>query len=419
MVKDGYKLTDIGIIPEDWTYDILDNSLELLTDFEANGSFETVKENVNIYDSANFAWYVRATDLEKKSLLSEVKYIDKSSYEFLKKTALYGNELLITKRGEIGKVYLFEKKYKYATLAPNLYLLKLKNTVEASYLYSFFKSKVGNRLLLQKNASSTLGALYKDDVKSIKIPLPSQKEQKAIAKALSDTDELIDSLQSLIEKKENIKIGTMQQLLTGKKRLKGFTEEWEEKELSKFITFYKGKGLAKSQIIDNAKYKCVHYGELFTKYKEVITNIDSYTNIKNNMFVSKVNDVLMPTSDVTPNGLATASCINESGIVLGGDILVIRPNNELNGGFLAYTISINKNQILQLVTGSTVYHLYGSDMARYRFKMPHSIKEQEKIVATLSNMDKEIESLKAKLEKTKAIKEAMMDELLTGKTRLL
>ena len=126
----------------------------------------------------------------------------------------------------------------------------------------------------------------------------------------------------------------------------------------------------------------------------------------------------MPTSDVTPTGLATASSITVDGVVLGGDILIIRPDSEkLCGTFFAYLVPYMREQVMRLVTGTTVYHLYGRDMAKFVFYMP-SLEEQSAIATILNDMDAEIEQLQNRLSKTRQIKQGMMQELLTGKTRL-
>ena len=196
-------------------------------------------------------------------------------------------------------------------------------------------------------------------------------------------------------------------------------EDWEVKTLGELAEFYKGRGLSKSEIIQEGKYKCLHYGELFTKYKEEIITILSKTNTSENVFFSKSNDVLMPTSDVTPNGLATASCIREDNVILGGDVLVIRISNQIiNGTFLSYYITQNRKQVMQLVSGSTVYHLYGSDMSKFVLSYP-KIEEQNLIVQTLSDMDKEISHLEKKLSKYQVAKQGMIQQLLTGKIRLV
>jgi len=127
----------------------------------------------------------------------------------------------------------------------------------------------------------------------------------------------------------------------------------------------------------------------------------------------------MPTSDVTPNGLATGSVLYEDDIVLGGDVLVIRSDAaKLHGGFLAYQISVNKPQIMSLISGTTVYHLYGSDMAIFEFYAP-KIDEQKEIIKILEDMSREINSLEIKRMKLSNMKQGMMQELLTGKTRII
>jgi len=250
-------------------------------------------------------------------------------------------------------------------------------------------------------------------IKNLLIPLPPTKaEQTAIATALSDADALINSLEKLIAKKRNIKQGAMQHLLKPK-------EGWEVKKLGEIAAFFKGKGLPKSHLKENGKYKCIHYGELFTKYKESISSILSYTNENENCFFSISNDVLMPTSDVTPNGLATASCIKQDGIILGGDVLVIRIlPSILDGLFLSFYVSQNREKVMKLVSGSTVYHLYGSDMKDFEISYPKT-EQQNEIATILSDMDAEIQALETKLEKYRKIKLGMMQVLLTGKVRLV
>jgi type I restriction enzyme S subunit len=164
---------------------------------------------------------------------------------------------------------------------------------------------------------------------------------------------------------------------------------------------------------------CIHYGELFTRYPETIREINSRTNNSADSFRSVANDVLMPTSDVTPNGLAKASCVSMSGVILGGDILVIRSDVEqIFGSFLSYAIRHAEDQILRLVTGTTVFHLYASDMKKFTFSAP-SVPEQQAIVALLNDMDAEIAALEANLTKALGVKQGMMRELLTGRIRLL
>ena len=195
-------------------------------------------------------------------------------------------------------------------------------------------------------------------------------------------------------------------------------KDWGVEPLGVVATFHKGKGLPKSELDPFGVTPCIHYGELFTQYPETIRNIISRTNSCENRFRSITNDVLMPTSDVTPSGLAKASCVTENGIILGGDILVIRTNkNCVYGPFLSYLIRHSRERVLQLVTGTTVYHIYAADMKKFRLLLP-PVEEQQAIAEALSDAEAYIQSLEQLIAKKRFIKQGAMQELLTGKRRL-
>ncbi|MFA6458974.1 MAG: restriction endonuclease subunit S [Candidatus Paceibacterota bacterium] len=263
---------------------------------------------------------------------------------------------------------------------------------------------------------STFTAVNSSDIKKIKLRLPLLPEQNRIVSVLETWDKSIEKLTHKIETKKQIKKALMQDLLTGNKRLSGFNENWKSVKLGDITTFKKGKGLPKSEIDSNGKYEAIHYGELFTKYAEYIETVISKTNSNKNMFLSKRNDILMPTSDVTPRGLSTASYLDKDGVVLGGDILVIRSLGDLNGLFFCYIVNMNKKEVIKLVSGSTVFHLYGSDMAKFNLKLP-PLKEQESIVKILVMADREIKELEKKLTFFKEQKRYLLNNLITGKIR--
>jgi type I restriction enzyme S subunit len=128
----------------------------------------------------------------------------------------------------------------------------------------------------------------------------------------------------------------------------------------------------------------------------------------------------MPTSDVTPNGLAKASCIKEPNIIIGGDVLVIRvAESIIDGVYLSYCITNDKEQVMSFVSGSTVFHLYGSDMKNFEINFPTNNEEQKNIARTLIDMSIEILALEEKLSKNIMLKQGMMQNLLTGKIRLV
>jgi type I restriction enzyme, S subunit len=188
-------------------------------------------------------------------------------------------------------------------------------------------------------------------------------------------------------------------------------EGWSRQTLGSVASFFKGKGLPKSAIVPSGARPCIHYGELFTEYSENIGEIRSRTDVEGDLFLSVENDVLMPTSDVTPGGLAKACNLPRDGIILGGDILVIRADrNSVNGEFLARYIRHLKTKVLQLVSGSTVYHLYASSMEKLDLAFP-SRAEQQKIAECLSSVDELMAAQARKVGALKTHKKGLMQQL--------
>jgi len=193
---------------------------------------------------------------------------------------------------------------------------------------------------------------------------------------------------------------------------------WKEVRLGDHALFFKGNGLSKSQLIDDGPQMCIHYGQLFTHYGPVIDSVASRCVAFEGSFKSQVDDVLMPGSDVTPRGLATASAVRVFDVVLGGDVIVIRAKPEsLYGPFLSNFIRMSKGRVLRLVKGSTVYHIHAKDLADLEVLMP-PLKEQEAIAEALGDADVAIASLDALIAKKREVKQAAMQQLLTGRTRL-
>jgi type I restriction enzyme S subunit len=189
-------------------------------------------------------------------------------------------------------------------------------------------------------------------------------------------------------------------------------EGWAQEPLGGVASFFKGKGLPKSALTPDGKRPCIHYGELFTVYPEVIGAVRSRTNSEEDVFLSVENDVLMPTSDVTPSGLAKACCLNSENVLLGGDILVIRTDKRsINGEFLARYIRHLERKVLQLVSGSTVFHLYASSMEKLVLSFPPERAEQQKIAGCLNSVDELIAVQARKLDALKTHKKGLMQQL--------
>lgn len=413
------------MVREKWDECRLDEYLTLLTDYDANGSFANMAANVHTEWGHGYAWYVRATDLEQNLSLAEVRYADKASYDFLKKSSLYGGELLMAKRGEIGKVYFFEMKTKYATLAPNLYLLKLNDRADSRFLYYYFLSKEGQKRIKTINASTSLGAIYKDDVKGLLVPSICKEEQKNIAASLSDVDNLIANLKKLIRKKKDIRKGTLQMLITGKKRLDGFSGDWVKINLAKNSRL---KARIGWQGLTTAEYLDEGYSYLITgtDFKDGrinwsgchYVNYDRYVQDPN---IQVSNGDLLLTKDGTIGKVAYISDLNRPATLNSG-VFVVKPiTDAYTAHFMFYVLesSVFKEFLQQLSAGSTINHLYQKDLVKFDLYVPPTTEEQEAITGILFDMDLDIYKLEEKLSKYQKIKQGMMDELLTGKVRLV
>ena len=385
-VKPGYKQPEVGEASNQWRdCDISDLCL-LQRGFDITEATKKVG-TIPVYSSSGFSYFHNESKLQPPAVITG-------------------------RKGMLGKVFYIEEPcWPHDT---TLWVKDFKGN-EPRFVHIFLSQFRLERF----DAATSVPTLNRNNLRGIPIRLPQPSEQRAIATALSDVDGLLGGLDRLIAKKRDLKQAAMQQLLTGQTRLPGFHGEWEVKRLGDVATFFKGKGLPKSALSESGAERCIHYGELFTRYPETIGEIFSRADISSGVFRSVANDVLMPTSDVTPRGLAKASCIRVDGVILGGDILVIRSDTNLvHGPFLSLVIRYEETQVLQLVTGSTVYHLYGSNMKNFTFSLP-TLPEQTAIAEVLTEMDADLAALEQRREKTRALKQAMMQELLTGRTRLI
>lgn len=252
----------------------------------------------------------------------------------------------------------------------------------------------------------------------IPVLCPSLKEQKKIASCLSSLDELIVAHNQKLDLLKYHKKALMQNLFpqegekVPKYRFPEFVNdgEWEEKILEEVAEFSKGKGISKSDVVENGTLPCIRYGELYTHYKETINNIISYTNIPvEDLVLSQVNDVIIPSSGETQEDIATASCVMKEGIALGGDLNIIR--SDTNGVFLSYYLNnAKKKDIAQMAQGISVVHLYSSQFKNLKIQIP-SKTDQQKIASCLSSLDELITAQAEKIEQLKLHKKGLMQGL--------
>ena len=191
-----------------------------------------------------------------------------------------------------------------------------------------------------------------------------------------------------------------------------FEGKWVEKSLRDICSFYKGKGISKNDISSEG-VSCIRYGELYTTYDELISEVNSKTNLpENELILSEKNDILMPCSGETAIDLATASCILEEGVAIGGDITIIKTNQY--APFITYYLNVKKNEIAKYAQGVSIVHLYSKDFQNLKIKIP-SFKEQLIIVNLLKKLQKKIDLMEKKYTTLQKYKNGLMQKIFENK----
>lgn len=408
----SWKNSDIGKIPSDWNVKKVKNYTDIVT----GGTPST--QNGRFW-GGNIRW-MNSGELNKKNIYDVEKRITEEGL-INSSTSLIPLKCVLVGLAGQGKTR--------GTVAMNFVPLCTNQSIAAILPNKTFDSKfvyhnLDNRYLELRSLSTGeggRGGLNKNILLNVNIAMPSLPEQQKIAEVLTDLDDLIAELENVRDKKQAIKIGAMQELLTGKRRLPGFNKPWKKVELGEIADLLKGRGLSKDKVDPKGRYSCVLYGELFTIYKEKIAHVISKTDYEEGVF-SKEGDVLVPGSTTTTGiDLAKASALLQGGVLLGGDINIIRiKERDINPIFLAYLITnTQKNEIGNIAKGTTVYHLHGTDLAVLIIYIPMDKSEQTAIANILSDMDDEISAINDKINKYKQIKAGVADELLSGRIRLI
>lgn len=199
-------------------------------------------------------------------------------------------------------------------------------------------------------------------------------------------------------------------------RFPEFSKNWEKYNLGEISTFSKGKGISKADIVENGATECIRYGELYTTYRETIDEVKSRTNIdEDDLVFSEANDVIIPASGETQIDIATASCVLRTGIALGGDLNIIKTQN--NGVFLSYYLNYKKKlEIASLAQGISVVHLYSSQLSLLELNLP-SNREQDKIALFIRSNDEKLQALKKKKSLLEQYKKGVMQKLFSKEMR--
>ncbi len=319
-------------------------------------------------------------------------------------------DLILSRNATVGEVAQVAEWHPPFAMGQDVCLLRKKsNEHSTEFLQSIFQSPVILKQLTDLMVGSTLKRANVQQIPNLAVPMPPPPEQRAIATALSDVDALLGALDRLIAKKRDLKQAAMQQLLTGQTRLPGFTGEWEVKKLGASISLFSGHHILAHHC--NTDANGVPYITGPADFPDGRVVVTKYTTSPSTM--CERDDIL-----VTVKGSGSGTIVMaDDAYCISRQLMAIRVG-DINGRFVYFSLLQNADTFRTASTG-LIPGLSRSDILDLLLPMPPTLAEQTAIASVLSDMGAELSALEQRLAKTRALKQGMMQELLTGKTRLI
>jgi len=408
-VKPGYKRSEMGPIPEDWGISQLGLCLKTRPSYGINAAAVPYSDQLPAY--------IRITDISDDGRFCpspRVSVRSESSGDYV----LDDGDIVFARTGaSVGKSYRYRPVDGPLVFAGFL----IRVTPEPSKLLPTFASAFATtgsywRWVSLMSMRSGQPGINGKEYAQLPLPIPPLPEQRAIAQALGDVDELIDALDRLIAKKRDIKQATMQQLLTGKTRLPGFSGKWEIRTFGDIVTKIVGGGTP-------SRANPAFWGNAipWVTVKDFTTHspTDTQEYITRLGLNSSASHLIPAGTLITATRIALGKAVvYDVDVAINQDLKALFLKSDIHVPFLVYWFENFGKLIEELGSGSTVKGVSLPELKRFSVDVPeHS--EQVAIAAVLSDMDTELSALESRRDKTRALKQGMMQELLTGKTRLI
>ncbi|MDV2464339.1 restriction endonuclease subunit S [Elizabethkingia anophelis] len=385
--KTTYKQTELGLIPEDWEV----KKFNKFSKFYSGGTPLTSKSE---YYGGEIP-FIKSGEI----------YYDRTE-QFLTQEGLNNSSAKLVYRGDLlyalygansGEVAI--SQLEGAINQAILCIQQNKDEAETIYLYNYLKLEKSN--IINKFLQGGQGNLSADIIKNLQIPLPPLPEQKKIADCLSTWDVAIEKQNALINALTERKKALMQQLLTGKKRLPGFSEEWKEVKLGEICEIKKGSQINKIELSSNLGFPVINGGIEPSGYH------DDWNVAENTITISEGG-----------NSCGFINFIKEK-FWSGGHCYTLQNLKiNINKIFLFYFLKNSENQIMKLRVGSGLPNIQQKDIKNFEILLP-KIEEQTAIAEILATADRELQLQKEKLAQLQTQKKGLMQVLLTGKKRLM
>lgn len=394
-LRKGYKQTEVGVIPEDWNHTTIGNkSIKVGSGITPHGGEKVYKrEGRPFIRSQNIGW--------GRLLLEDVAFIDEATHDSFKASEIEIDDVFLNITGaSIGRSAIANVIVEKGNVNQHVCIIRtIHDQLNPSFLNYFLLSNMGQRQIDSFQAGGNRQGLNFGQIRSFRLTLPPVSEQHAIAKAISDVDALLAKLDQLITKKRDLKQAAMQQLLTGQTRLPGFSGEWEVKRLGDVLEYEQPtKYLVKTvEYSDDNDVPVLTAGKTF-----ILGYTNEFNGIFNNLPAIIFDDFTTAKKYVNFPFKAKSSAMK-----------ILKPRNQNVNLRLIY-------EVIQLIKFQLGDHkrYWISEYQNLEIKIPDS-DEQTAIATILYDMDTEITALETRRDKTRDLKQGMMQELLTGRIRLI
>jgi len=428
MIPPGYKQTEVGVIPEEWEAVQLaavtpENRKNGIVDGPFGSNLKTIhyrKSGIPIITSGYVTDGVFYAD--------KYLYVDPSKFREEKRSAVQPGDIVMAKIGErCGASAILPLTHETGILSGNALKITVDETrYSTSYVWQVLWNLHTSGKLMELRTVGAQPALSMASLKRFRIPVPpALPEQRAIATALSDVDALLAALDRLIAKQRDLKQAAMQQLLTGQTRLPGFEGEWERKRLGEVGTI-SGSGVDKKLRPDETPVRLVNYMDAYRKDFIFSKDLDHWVTAPTHQLrrcAVQKGDVFFTPSSETRNDIANSAVAMEDipDAAYSYHIVRLRLTEPWDLLFRAYAFKTKAffDQAETICDGGGTRYVISQSKFRTMTVLVPPLPEQTAIATVLSDMDLELAALEQRREKTRALKQGMMQELLTGRTRLI
>ena len=396
-VNPGYKQTEVGVIPLEWDDPRLDSLGDGRTPPIKAGPFGSSLTK-DQYVPEGYKIYGQEQVIARDHLFGDY-FITLKKYRELETCAVRPGDVLLSLVGTVGRLLEVPEGAPPGIINPRLirFTFDRERVLPRFFTYVFESGSVQS-LLARQAQGGTMGVLNAGVLRPFRISLPPLPEQRAIATALSDVDGLLGGLDRLIAKKRDLKQAAMQQLLTCQTRLPGFHGEWEVKRLGDVVRITKGQLITEGTAIPGA--------------------IPVIAGGKKPAYFHNKPNRAGKTVTISASGASAGYVAFFDEPIFASDCSTICESGDYSIEFVYFQLQLKQATIYKAQTGGAQPHIHAAEINPIEFFWP-TVPEQTAIAEVLTDMDAELAALEQRREKTRALKQAMMQELLTGRTRLV